>query len=243
MELTGSLDRVNEWLTKGLKELGRLLGQEAMVVGKDWLQDRWNRLFASKNILVLGPKGSGKTSLILYLLNGQPYEIDNGEKRPPNPTATAAIIDEKFQLQHANWQKLKKDVPGDPDLRKTWEQAIREVNPRGIIYMIDGRLDEDDLHEATEAIRGNVLANYEESLRNLSSLHVFLNFADKWADSPGTVRARTNLVRKVLEKNVLEESLHQNLRTGVSPTQLSPDQHTWQSTRRALYKFGADLVT
>ncbi|MFB6344915.1 MAG: ADP-ribosylation factor-like protein [bacterium] len=242
MNLSGPLNQINDWVKEGLKKVGRLIGREAVVVGKDWLQDRWNRVFMSKNLLVLGPKGSGKTSLIMYLLSGQPFEIDDGHKRPPNPTATAAVINEKCKLQHANWQTLRKDVPGDPDLRETWKRAIDEVNPRGIIYMIDGRADEDELLEQTEAIRDNVLSNYENSLRNLSTLHVFLNFADCWADSSETVRAKKNLVDRVLEKHVVNDSFYQNIRTDVAPTQLSPEKYSWSETQRALYKFGADLV-
>jgi type IV secretory pathway ATPase VirB11/archaellum biosynthesis ATPase len=242
MDLSKSARFVGTLLKNGVQKVARALGQEAVVVGKDWIQDRWNQLFGSKNILVLGPRESGKTSLIYYMLNGHPFQVENGEKRTPNPTATAAIVNEKFKLQHGNWQKIQKDVPGDEALRDTWADALEEINPRGIIYMLDGRLDEDELLEATEDIGPSVLAHYENSLRNLETLHVFLNFADQWADSPETIRNRTGLVRKVLEKHVLNDSFHQNLRTHVSHTQLSPEAHSWGETRRALYKFGADLV-
>lgn len=243
MDISGSFGRINELLKKGISKLAGILGREALIIGKDWLQDRWNRLFSSKNLLVLGPKGSGKTSLILYLLNGQPFEIDDGKKRPPNPTATAAIIDQKFKLQHANWQKLQKDVPGDPDLRETWKVALDEVNPRGIIYMLDGRLNDEELAKETGKIRENVLDHYENSLRNLATLHVFLNFADRWADSTEAVREKKNLVEDTLESEVVSDSFYRKLRTEVSATHLSPDHHSWKQTRRALYKFGADLVT
>lgn len=242
MNLSEPVRYLGSLVKNGVKSLARTLGQEAVVVGKDWLQDRWNQLFGSKDILILGPRESGKTSLILYLLDGQPFELRDGEKRTPNPTGTAAVVDEKFKLQHGNWQKIRKDVPGDEALRDTWGQALEDVNPRGIIYMLDGRLDEDELLDVTETIREDVLVHYENSLRNLEALHVFLNFADEWADRAETVRTKTGLVRKVLEKHVLNNSFHQNLRTQVSHTQLSPDEHTWGETRRALYRFGADLV-
>ncbi len=242
MDLSKPVKYLGTFLKDGVKRVARTIGNEAMVVGKDWIQDRWNQLFGSKDILILGPRESGKTSLIMYLLNGQPFEVQNGEKRTPNPTATAAVVNEKFKLQHGNWQKIQKDVPGDEALRDAWSDALEDVNPRGIIYMLDGRLDEDELLEATEAIGPNVLSHYENSLKNLETLHVFLNFADQWADSPETIRNRTALVRKVLEKHVLNDSFHQNLRTQVSHSQLSPEARSWGKTRRALYKFGADLV-
>lgn len=235
------LKTINKWLTNGLKEFVRIVSNEAVIVGKDWMEDRWNRIFGTKNMLILGPKGSGKTSLVLYLVNGHPYEHRGGKKIPPNPTATAAIVDKKFKLQHGNWQKIKKDVPGDRDLRSTWSKAIEEVNPRGIVYMLDGRKGDDELLEDTEEIQTHVLSNYENSLRNLETLHVFVNFADQWANSPEIVRTKKNIIRKVLEKYVLNDSKYQQIRTEVSQTQLSPDEHSWQETQRALYKFGADL--
>jgi hypothetical protein len=243
MNLSDALQSVNSLVKTGLKKAAVGLRNEALVVGKEWIQDRWNRFFASKNILILGPKGTGKTSLIYYLLHDHPYQLENGDKRPPNPTATAALVDEKFKLQHANWQKLKKDVPGDEDLRKTWKQAIDDVNPRGIIYMIDGRKEEDELLDATEDIRESVLKHYDQSLRNLTAFHIFLNFADEWAETPEVVRTKRNLVRKVLEKHVLDDSVHQHLRTEVSHTQLSPNARSWDRARRALFRFGADLVS
>ncbi len=242
MDLSDALKSVNSLVKSGLKNAAMKIRQEALVVGKEWVEDRWNRFFASKNILILGPKGSGKTSLIYYLLNGRPYELDEGDKRPPNPTAAPAVVDEKVKLQHANWQKLKKDVPGDTDLRRTWKEAIQEVNPRGIIYMLDGRLAETELLDETQSIRESVLSHYERSLRNLTALHVFLNFADKWAKSPEIVRMKRNWVRGVLEKQVLSDSEHQHLRTEVSHTQLSPELRSWDRTRRALFRFGADLL-
>ena len=115
-------------------------------------------------------------------------------------------------------------------------------SPDGTEARQDHETVREELLEATEDIGPSVLAHYENSLKNLETLHVFLNFADQWADSPETIRNRTGLVRKVLEKHVLNDSFHQNLRTHVSHTQLSPEAHSWGETRRALYKFGADLV-
>ncbi len=232
----------HSWLKDIIRWITVTFGTEFIVTARDWLQHKWRGLFASRNILVLGPKQTGKTSLVFLLQHDRPYEVVDGEIRAPNPTAAAAIVDKKFPLQHGNWLKLKRDVPGDLDLRDTWAQAINDVRPHGIIYMLDGRLDDKQLRVETSMIRENVLRHYADSLGELRALHVFLNFADAWATSPAVVRSSIRVVTEELERVLDGSSALQHLRIGVSATQLSPHKKSWEEATRAVYKFGADLA-
>jgi hypothetical protein len=179
---------------------------------------------------------------LFYLQHGHPYEVVEGEIKTPNPTAVAAIVDNKFSLQQGNWLKLKKDLPGDPDLRATWAQAIQDLKPQGIIYIVDGRLDDASLQSEVHLIRENVLSHYVSSLRDLQTLHIFINFSDVWGNSPNLLRKKITLVTKAFEESIEDNLALQHLRIGVACTQLSPHKKKWEETKRALHKFGADLL-
>lgn len=137
-------------------------GKELVVVTAENIQHRWRGLFAKRDILVLGPKQAGKSSLIQHIITGRPFEIVDGEVRPPAPTAMAAIIDSKFSLQKGHWLKLRTDVPGDLDLRETWALAITELRPHGIIYIVDGRKKDEALCDDVHGILEHVLAHYSK---------------------------------------------------------------------------------
>jgi Signal recognition particle receptor beta subunit len=232
------------WLKDVITWFITTFGGEIVILAKDVLPNQWRRVFASRNILILGDKDTGKTSLVLYLQHGRPYEIVDGEIRLPNSTAgVGAVVDKKFSLQHGNWLKLKKDLPGDLDFRSTWAQAIKDIRPHGIIYMVDGRLLDDEISGVIAAgLRQHILQHYEKGLRELAAVHVFVNFADEWANSASSARAKERLIMDAFDTAIQGNAALSHLRFSVSATQLSPNRKTWQETSRALYRFGADLM-
>lgn len=240
-------------MSKGQKEAGNLLvdiatwfvltfGKDVVVKLKDALQHQWRRFFAARNILILGPKQAGKSSLVQYLQTGHPYEIVDGEIRSPAPTAMAAIVDKKFAVQKGNWLRLKKDIPGDIALRDTWAQGISDIRPHGIIYIIDGRREDEELREDVRGIEQFVLLHYKENgVGHLSVVHVFVNFADQWGTSPVEARRRLRVVRDELEKVIGTSPSWASLRVGVAETQLASSKKKWEEVDRAVNHFGADL--
>jgi hypothetical protein len=220
-------------------------GKDILVAVKDGLQHQWRRAFAARNILILGPKRTGKSSLMQYLLLGHPYEIVEGEIRPPQPTAMAAVVDAKFAVGKGNWLRLKKDLAGDAGLRDVWGQAIKDIRPHGIIYMIDGRRDDETLREDVRGIEQYVLAHYAENgIGELASIHVFVNFVDQWATSPIEARRRLRVAHDELDAVIAMSPAWATLRAGVSGTQLAPvKKNKWDEAERALRHFGADLGT
>jgi hypothetical protein len=92
-------------------------------------------------------------------------------------------------------------------------------------------------------IRGHViLVHYPDGPRELSTLHIFLNFSDQWAHTPVTRWRYPRLVHDLFEERLVQYPLFYALRVQVSPTQLSPNQRHWDEVHRALVKFGADLT-
>ena len=77
---------------------------------------------------------------------------------------------------------------------------------------------------------------------NLSALHVFLNYVDRWGITPGEVRRRRRVVERAIDAVVAEMPILTNLKIEVIETQLSVNGKPWDSTIRALRKFGADMA-
>ncbi len=229
-------------LKEAVKWVALTFGKDVLFAMKDALEHQWRRVFATRNILILGPKQSGKSSLLQYLTSGRPYEIVDGEIRAPAPTALAAIVDRKFALDKGNWLRLKRDVPGDLDLRDAWAQAITDLQPHGVVYMIDGRRSDADLRADVRDIRDAVLAHCATSAGHLATLHVFVNFADHWAASVTERRRRLRLVREELDEVTAGSHTWAALRLGASATQLDPNKKSWEDAERALHHFGADLT-
>jgi Signal recognition particle receptor beta subunit len=213
-----------------------------ILMTKDFLQSRWRKAFAARNILVLGSKQTGKSSLTQFLHSGTPFEISGGDIKAPAPTAMAAIVDYKFSPNKTEWLRLRRDVPGDLDLRATWKQAITDIRPHGIIFMIDGRQDADTLARDVSEIRQDVLAHYLDGTGHLATIHVFLGFCDQWAADPIVARRRCRSVEDALLQVIEATPALSHLRVHVSETQLSPARKSWAEVERALARFAADLV-
>jgi hypothetical protein len=235
MSIRRAAGPVTSWLLK-------TFGLEILLLVKDALESQWRRLFASRNILILGPQQTGKSSLASFLQTGKPYQVVDGEVRPPDPTAATIIVDRKFAVQNGHWLRIRRDLPGDPDLRATWAAALKEVHPAGIIYMVDGRLDEPRLERAIGDAVELLRAQYATGTRELAALHMFVNHCDAWAPTPAVERERLAWVAAAFEARRRAHPALEVLRFAASATQLSPNRRAWPEVTRALHRFGADLL-
>jgi hypothetical protein len=173
--LLGILRKIAVWIIQNF-------GEEIVVYGKNAITKALQYIFKNRIILILGARESGKTSLIHFIHTAKPYIEVDGEKQSPNPTLGAVIVDEEIEVSKSaerKWGKIEKDVSGD--FRDLWKELIAELNPDGIIYMIDGRLENEALKQAVQEIFSDVLSEYKHDLRNLKVLHIFANFADIWS--------------------------------------------------------------
>ena len=165
-----------------VKFLTDLFGTEVFGVAGERLQGWVKRLFASQNILVLGPKATGKSSLVNFLIENTPYSVNKeGEKITPEPTGIGAIINKKASLHTGDWVKIKSDLPGDQGLRYTWKQSIHDFDPNGIIYMLNGQhlllsgeVNQESVQASMDELFDDVLSYYEEGC-GISRLFSFVS--------------------------------------------------------------------
>ena len=91
----------------------------------------------------------------------------------------------------------------------------------------------------------DVLSLYKDGPGSLASLHIFLNFADRWKTAPGVEDRRIECVRdlwrEAKRKHPELEVALDHIRFDIAATQLSPHVKAWPETDRALSRFGADI--
>lgn len=213
------------------------------IVMLEKLQNQWRKYFMGKNVLIFGHKQAGKTALVTYLQTGKPYQMVDGKIVPPNPTLMTAVVDGTFQLQKGNWLKINADYPGDKQLRDTWRQAVSDIRPKGIIYMLDGRLDQEGIRREISEIFEFVLNAFEGGgVPDPRALHIFVNFADEWAGTPKEEKELLRFVEDEFGERLDSYRRMADFKFAVSATQLSPQKTYWAETNRALHIFGADLI-
>jgi hypothetical protein len=217
-------------------------GQEISAVVLKQLKSVWAKMFSKKNFLILGNRQSGKTSLILLMTDGHPYKLIKGQKETPNPTAASMVIDKPFTPDKGAWLKIKQDVPGDLALRETWKQAITDVKPEGIIYMIDGRLEGKQLQRTIKEADEWVFEQYKSDLRELKALHVFINFSDLWATNPSARMHKEREIRKAFDAALDgRESLKHLSSFEIHSVHLCPNAKEWKDAEKALKHFSVAL--
>jgi len=85
------------------------------------------------------------------------------------------------------------------------------------------------------------LLPYSNGLGHLTSIHLFVSFADQWATSTVEQQRRLRVARRKLEDLVDSSSDWAALRLGVSMIHLSSTAKAWDQADRALQHFGTDL--
>lgn len=211
------------------------------------VQKRWQYIFHKRNIVILGYKGTGKTSLIYYLLHGKPYLVHNKQVQHPEPTVGSVVIDTDVKISQETqikWAKIMKDVSGDRVFRELWTDLIDEIEPQGIIYLVDGRLSKTELEQDVETVFEDILPLYQKRNKGLIAFHIFISFADQWATARHIKSTQLNNVRLYFEDRLALDEFDylQNLHFEASIVHLAPDEKSWIDTDRALEKFGADLA-
>ena len=178
-----------------------------------------------------------------FLKNGYPYDVINGTITSPQPTAGVAIVDERVNLDKSSWAKLTHDVAGDINARELWAQMIRDVQPQGIVYMLNGNHSDADLVRDVAEMRQDVLALYTDGLGSLSALHVFLNYADQWAaTNPAEMLRRRRVVERAIDDARSAMPALVTLKIEVVAVQLAINGKPWDMAFRALRKFGTDMA-
>lgn len=212
---------------------------------RDAVLSAYRSMFEDHNLVILGGPQSGKTSLILLLTTGKPYFLGpNGEIIHPERTAGAVFVgksaSEKLRLEKiGSREHIPQDVGGE--FIEKWKAIIREVDPHGIIYMIDGRLPNEQLAHAVDDIFFIIAPLYSSGLRHLRALHIFVNFTDQLS------QRRTNEVIDMVTASFSTRASNPNLRylrglrSLVSPTHLSADCDAWPQTLTALEAFGTHM--
>ncbi|MCS4097454.1 ADP-ribosylation factor-like protein [Salinibacter ruber] len=229
-------------LKEAAKWLAMKFGEDILVFIGDKLKSRYKKYFENKNILILGNKQTGKTSLAYLMTEGKPYKTDdNGDIKTPSPTAMTSVIDQRTKLDEDSWANVKKDVPGDKGLRDTWSDAIEEISPHGIIYMIDGSKSDDEISDSLSDMKEVLSSSYKHGVGNLEVVHIFVNFSDHWSE--GKIKDRENLrkIEDIADKMIVQDRALKNLSIETHRLQLSPNKSSWDEADKAISKFGADL--
>jgi hypothetical protein len=217
-----------------------------VITTKDKIIASYRGNFENKDVLILGGASSGKTSLILLLTEGRPYlRGSNNQRQEPNPTMGVVVLDKRvldtLDVETMNkLERIQKDVAGER--KELWEELVREINPHGIIYMIDGRRTLNEIQGDLADLFNHVLTQYPTSRKKLRALHIFLNHADGFEGRVEGLNKQTKIV--TLLESHFHASTQKHLRDvkwNVSLTQLSPQKDKWREAEHALERFGSDL--
>src|SRR6185436_19227953 len=164
------------------------LREAITLLSKPW------RAFRGYRLLVFGTKGAGKTTLWRHLETGTDVSASISSTLAPEAISKFKLRDIKV-AGLIRVRILGVDVPGDPNLRSTWEDTLYNLSapPHGIIFMLDNVEDTDNsvpsvgydqqrLKEHRKAFEhlSNLIFNNSEIMDALQALLILVNKNDSW---------------------------------------------------------------
>jgi hypothetical protein len=228
-------------------EAGRTVFHRLHVTLRNRLTPTYSRLFPWHRILILGEKGAGKSSLLSVLHHGQPYQLVDGKRQPPSPTLGAVILpDEKVRFNSDSLiqaAKLKYDVGGDPALQwDKWPELIDDVDPHGIVYMVNGHTGDDMIAKQVQELGHSLLTWYAAGPRSLQTIFIFLNRMDEWRKSGSDKVELENKWSRIITGFVVKEMpMLKGIHMAVVSTQLNPQRDAWPEINMAIHQFASAL--
>jgi hypothetical protein len=215
-------------------------GRSVITFTADKVQENLRYIFKGREIAILGERSSGKTSLVYFLQYGKPFEIKQNKVNRPEPTFGSVVVGSN-------------DVSGDKDYRELWKELIKDTNPHGIIYLLDGRLSPEATKVAIASIFTDILSCYLDkvSLNGMSDIklkafHIFVSYSDQWGTSDAIKIMKVTQVKldylSELDREEHKYFKNMGVKFDVSIMNLSPSANNWDETVRALTMFGTDLI-
>ena len=193
----------------------------------------YNYAFENKNIVILGPKGCGKTSLIGFLRSGHAVVSTH------EPTVGLALVDRNFELGDAEWLSVAKDVGGDEVFRSLWPQLTKTVNPDAMIYLLDGRKNREQIKDDMETCLSQSLSQYTGG--RLRLIYIFVNFYDGWNGDSWKNDCLIPFVQSIAAERKHTYPALRNLKLKAEPTHISPHLRAWPELETALQHFSTDI--
>lgn len=185
--------------------------------------------FLGLPFVVLGYRQTGKTTLLEYLRK----DLSVMGQFEPEPTAAGGESVRAFTT-HVGPEgvrvKPKRDVGGEYAMWDTdWVDLLRDVKPRGIIFMVDGSnpiAHKDALNFTLQMIDEEILA-----VRNLKSFLMLVNKSDVWGGE--------KTLDEMLEdyRNETRRLNHQAQRLGYEVNVYATSLKTGEGVREALVRF------
>nr|WP_294503899.1 GTPase domain-containing protein [uncultured Rhodopila sp.] len=124
------------------------LGILVSVVGTKLAIDHWKKVretLGGKKIAVLGPRASGKTTLIKFLLKGELSEEYVATAKPEKFSGKKVVLqDLNLTIEDTT------DVPGDRQSHADWERLYKEAD--FVLYLTDAKM----LHAGDQGYENNV---------------------------------------------------------------------------------------
>jgi hypothetical protein len=199
-----------------------------------------DHFFGGTPVLFFGPVGGGKTSLIRYLIEGQPpHGLEPTQPGPPQEVERRPEIGTQDHGADRTVLHLLNDVSGES--RDFWRRILRVVDPKGIIILIDGANTYECFREEYRQTLEDIAPVYTQTGRNLLVVHTFLNKYDLWRHQNSRKLRLAAIVNEEIARLIDCYPALARVKWGSAETQLNPGAASWPEVDHALNHFRTDL--
>lgn len=225
---------IETWGTKTGRDVQaakNLPGKVKAFLGR--LPTLWDYAFKGKAILILGPKSSGKSTLISYLLNGKPGQ--------QTPTSGIKEVDRRSELDEQQVLRFAKDIGGDEWSRTFWKDMLLEINPEAVIFMLDCRKSIEEVEKDLSDSINEAFPYYTDKRRALRLVYILMNFSDVWKDDNEKKFHLRPRVDAILAREQMKYVPLHEVKFMIHRVQLNPEATQWEETSISMKQFAADL--
>jgi hypothetical protein len=193
----------------------------------------WKYWFGGKPVLFLGPKGGGKTSLMVFLMKGKPEDC--------GATVALTEVDRMGEIREEQVLHFLEDIGGDPSLRDFWPGMLVRVNPEAIVFVLNGAKPMEEVEQDLRETLNAALPVYRDARGALRVVYTLLNYYDVWEHD---VQKR-HLLRPTVDRVLQEERMKYHplleVKFEIYHSQLNPTASDWSEARLAMEHLATDM--